>query len=124
VKLAIALLLFGLVTTALPRSAGVRQVKHAPTVAQCQADERLWMSKLEQTQPKPSGTRDVSYKVLQSWIDEMGDCEAVDPDESNRYINVTHETLSEIAIRYRNFLWRHNLEDQFIQEDESGKGRS
>jgi hypothetical protein len=119
-KLAILLLTF--VTMALPRSAGMRQVKHAPTVAQCQADERLWMSKLEQTQP--SGTKDVSYNTLQSWIDEMGDCEAVDPDESNRYINVTHETLSEIAIRYRNFLWRHNLEEQFIQEDASGKGRS
>lgn len=100
---------------ARPRQA----VEHAPTVAQCQADQRLWMSKLEV--PNGGGLLDIPYDTLMAWVHEMGDCEEVDPDWGDKYRNVAHETIARMAARFRDFVWRHNLYDQFIQEDAAGK---
>jgi hypothetical protein len=50
-----------------------QDVQHAPTVAQCQADQRLWSSEIiDDTYPKPD------IDVLQKWTREMRDCRKVD----------------------------------------------
>jgi len=36
-----------------------QEVKHAPTVAQCQADQRLWLDQIEQ--PNNAGLKSVSF---------------------------------------------------------------
>jgi hypothetical protein len=64
------------------------QVEHAPTIAQCQADQRLWLSKIEEN-PKQLP----SFTVLNKWKNEMNDCQSVDPSNQLKYYN----TLSEIG---------------------------
>jgi hypothetical protein len=98
-----------------------QEVKYAPTVEQCRADQRLWRSKLDQV-PTPSGVKDVSFTELVNWYTEMKDCISIDPDHRTDYV----VTLSLIdATQYRrlvNFLDRHHLTwDQFLAEDAQGK---
>lgn len=93
-----------------------QEVKHAPTVEQCRADQRLWLSKLEEP-----ALANVGYYELNGWVMEMSDCETVDPDFSLRYLNTQSETQSEKLDRVADFLRRHNLWDQFIAEDAQGK---
>jgi hypothetical protein len=50
-----------------------QEVKHAPTVEQCRADQRLWLDKLENT----SETIE-DYRTLGQWAHEMHECESVD----------------------------------------------
>jgi hypothetical protein len=38
-----------------------QQIEHAATVAQCQADQRLWLSRMEDTDDK---LKDVTFDVL------------------------------------------------------------
>jgi hypothetical protein len=45
-----------------------QQVEHAPTVAQCQADQRLWLSRMEDTNDK---LKDVTFKMLSAWTQEI-----------------------------------------------------
>src|SRR5262249_29179002 len=47
---------------------GSQEVKHAPTVEQCRADQRLWLSKLEQVNDKPDPIWPVSFKELMKWV--------------------------------------------------------
>ena len=56
-------------------TSATQEVKHAPTVEQCQADQRLWLSKIE------VGDNDVSanFTELSGWSREMLDCQHVDP---------------------------------------------
>ena len=50
-------------------SIAAQEVQHAPTVAQCRADQRLWLSRLEsQTEIDTAGFLD-----LAGWSKEMGD---------------------------------------------------
>jgi hypothetical protein len=53
----------------------VGQVEPAPTVAQCQADQRLWLSQLE-AQPPDSKLPD--FNTLTHWETEMTQCQMVD----------------------------------------------
>jgi hypothetical protein len=56
-----------------------QEIQHAPTVAQCQADQRLWLSTVEEgDSPKLP-----SSNVLSNWSREMDDCGKVDPN--NRF---------------------------------------
>ena len=60
-------------------SLSLQEVKHAPTVEQCRADQRLWLSKLGTNVPAPN-------TELDNWLIEMGYCKKVDPafeDRSN-----------------------------------------
>jgi hypothetical protein len=68
----VLILFVGLLLTG---KAQVQEVEHAPTVEQCRADQRLWLSKLED----PSGTLP-RYLTLGSWSREMAECRSVDPD--------------------------------------------
>jgi hypothetical protein len=93
-----------------------RRFQHAPTVAQCQADQRLWLSDLEE----PHNSLPV-YAVLGQWNVEMSVCETVDPDNFWKYYNTRGEISSERVIRLVDFLDRHNLTDQFKAEGAAGK---
>ena len=97
-----------------------QEVKHAPpTVAQCQADQRLWIDKLE----RPNLGVDVSYPELNGWTTEMLNCEPVDPANRMLYYNTASESRANQAMRLENYLLRHNLYSQFVIEDAQGKGR-
>ena len=92
------------------------QVEHAPTVAQCQADQRLWFSKLENlSQPLPK------FDVLSEWDKEMADCSEVDPTNHWKYYNIRGEIGATNVVRMRNFLERHQLWNKFLYEDEAGE---
>jgi hypothetical protein len=115
VNLTIVILLFTAITT----TAHPQEVKHAPTVAQCQADGRLWLSKLDDENSKSS----VSYNTLVDWGAEMKDCTKVDPTQHQLYYDVEDDVLATILDRYLNFIKRHQLYEQFVGEDEAGAGR-
>jgi hypothetical protein len=95
-----------------------QDVQHAPTVAQCQADQRLWFSKLEAL---PADTNLPSYTTLSLWAIEMTDCQKVDPKNQWLYYNVYGEVSDEQASRMVRFLGRQNLWSKFLAEDAAGK---
>jgi hypothetical protein len=94
-----------------------QEVKHAPTVEQCRADQKLWLAKLEE----PGGITNVRVKELHGWQGEMRDCKSVDPEYDDRYYNVTGEIQGALLTRFADFLIRHNLFEQFTAEDAQGK---
>jgi hypothetical protein len=94
-----------------------QDVEHAPTVAQCQADQRLWLSKLEANH----GLDDVTVPTLVAWEHEMIKCEAVDPPNRLQYYNTWGEATAIEAWREHNFIKRHGLDEQFLAEDAAGK---
>ena len=101
--------------SARPRQA----VEHAPTVEQCRADRAYWMSKIEQ--PDGKGTNDVVFETLRGWQSEMSKCEVVDPENYGKYYNAGSEAIAESASRTLAFISRHNLVNQFLDEDAAGK---
>jgi hypothetical protein len=104
-----------------------QDVRHAPTVAQCQADATLWKSQADEFF-LAYGTRDtrnmfvmkLTAKELHARSGEMGDCAKVDVDRSSDYFSVASSYFELFAGRMNNFLTRHDLMGQFYQEDEGG----
>ena len=94
-----------------------QEVEHAPTVAQCQADQRFWISKLE----ADHGLDDVTVPTLIAWEHEMIKCEAVDPPNRIQYYNTWGEATAIEAWREHDFIKRHGLDEQFLAEDAAGK---
>jgi len=96
-------------------AAVIAQVEHAPTVAQCQADERLWSYSVS---VNPNSQ---TFPVLQRWSREMSQCKKVDP------INVEDYSLTGTMIQLTQanrmiaFIKRHDLYRKFIEEDAAGK---
>ena len=45
-----------------------QQVKHAPTVEQCRADQKLWLSMVGGSR---AGVTNVSYNELDGWFAQM-----------------------------------------------------
>jgi hypothetical protein len=109
----------GAVVASLAFARPPQAVEHAPTVEQCQADRAYWMSKLEQ--PDDKGVDDVSYDTLNGWHKEMSKCEVVDPSNYWKYYNAMGESNAEQLGRMIDFLSRHNLWQQFLDEDAAGK---
>jgi hypothetical protein len=95
-----------------------QDVQHAPTVAQCQADRRLWYSKLEAL---PADTNLPSYTTLSLWASEMTDCQQVDPRNQWLYYNVYGEISDVQASRMTRFLGREKLWSKFLAEDAAGR---
>lgn len=93
------------------------QVEHAPTVAQCQADERLWISYVEHKKDEDLPP----LTVLSDWTLEMEDCQKVDRENGRLYFNLSSEILALRLTRMSHFLARHALYKQFIDEDAAGK---
>jgi hypothetical protein len=83
----------------------VGQVEHAPTVAQCQADQRLWISRIEEG----DSPRLPVFTVLTQWSHEMMECEKVDPNNEQRYYNTGSEIDEVESNRLLGFLNRHDL---------------
>jgi hypothetical protein len=92
----------------------VGQVEHAPTVAQCQADQRLWIDEIENR-----GTH-LKYVTIDGWLLEMGDCDKVDPKNHSNYHSTEAEIVAEEALRMEGFIQRHSLWNKFIAEDSAG----
>ena len=88
-------------------------------VEQCRADQRLWLSKLEQ--PNDAGISNVSLNELNAWTFEMSDCLHVDPEFGREYYATEAEAESAAISRVEHFLDRHNLYGQFLAEDAQGK---
>ena len=82
-----------LVLLSVVGKSATQEVKHAPTVEQCQADQRLWLSKLEDS--KGAGVTLVAFRELTGWQHEMYECRSVDPQHRNEYENVYAESNSE-----------------------------
>lgn len=93
-----------------------QEIQHAPTVAQCQADQRLWDYEfIHQSEKLP----DVG--VLQKWNSEMRDCMKVDPQTQLQYVFTVGEIDAETELRMMHFLQRHNMLADFKTEDAAGK---
>ena len=108
------------------------QVQHAQTTEQCRADEHLWTSQLieyykaetetmKNRSPNRSDLVNVSFKELAGRSVEMGTCAAVDPSYTERYSDAGTGLQAVIADRFAHFLERHNLMNQFLDEDAAGK---
>ena len=90
--------------------------EHLPTVAQCQADQKLWLNKLEQ-----NPARSVSFGELTGWQGEMIECEFVDRKNERRYYATSSEVVKEQSLILLDMAKRHNLYDQFLVEVVQGK---
>lgn len=96
--------------------AGAQEIKHAPTIEQCRADQRVWLAEFER-----ENARGRTLRTLLLWGNEMSDCRHVDPQKVDSYGVVQgYVTLAE-ADRYSRFLERYGLMQQFVVEDEAGK---
>jgi Tfp pilus assembly protein PilV len=113
------LVLTALVLTSLILTASLLgQVEHAPTVAQCQADQRLWLSQMESDHGQGSLP---AYDVIDKWKWEMDDCMSVDPESKVRYYNTESEVWVVQMARTKDFLKRHQMWETFLDEDAAGK---
>ena len=95
-----------------------QDVQHAPTVAQCQADQRLWLSQMESDHGQGSLP---AYPVVDKWKWEMDDCMSVDPENKVRYYNTESEVWVVQTARTADFLKRHQMWETFFEEDAAGK---
>lgn len=87
------------------------QVQHAPTVEQCRADYAVWnIEHLDAT----------SYHVLDERMHEMGNCDVVDPAHTDDYDLLGLRQSTELHNRLVDFLTRHRLTGQFLEEDAKG----
>jgi hypothetical protein len=98
-------------------SLAVGQVEHAPTVAQCQADQRLWLSKIEEGDSQTLA----KFDVLSQWNTEMIHCQKVDPTHSWDYNNLAGEISATQAARMLHFIQRHDMWQKFVSEDAAGQ---
>ena len=112
------ILAFVVITTSL-----TGQVEHAPTVAQCQADQRLWLAQAEDNvgTNKDGDTLPPSYNTLSEWRREMQNCVDVDPENRRSYSNTESELVVVLKRRLGDFIERHGMWSKFLEEDAAGK---
>jgi hypothetical protein len=89
---------------------------HAPSIAQCRADERLWASQ----DTGPDAFTNITADQLNVRKSEMIDCKAVDSVNQSLYNNMVAEFEGGLLVRMLNFLSRRGLVKQFLDEDEKG----
>lgn len=106
------------------------QVDRAPTPEQCRADADAWgiptSSVFETNEDQFSNLasslmrdRTVTAKMLETRTTELEQC--AEGIESGRYAQANRAyTIAEL-VRMRNFMRRHNLMQQFYDEDAEGK---
>jgi hypothetical protein len=99
----------------IARVVHAQEVKHAPTVAQCQADMKLWRA-----QSKDERTA-LPYAELYNRKTEMLDCSDIDETLESGYLKVAQNYIFEMGARTEHFIQRHDLIGEFIQEDKAGK---
>ena len=90
--------------------------QHAPTVEQCRADAAVWdLTSMSQTQ------RDaITVVEAQNRYDQMADCAKVDVEHADTYFARVSFYGAFMSKRLEHFLRRHNLMQQFIDEDAAG----
>jgi hypothetical protein len=118
-KSAIAGVALILLTTSVPLSSanGEQTIEHAPTTEQCHADQKVWLSEVDDQ----SAIDRESFHTLDQRVAEMSQCEQVDSRNKAQYYITAAATRSEQSSRMANYLNRHNLFEQFIAEDTAGK---
>jgi hypothetical protein len=93
--------------------------KHAPSAAQCRSDAAAW-NKEEDTGPKD---KDVGYRLpfgeLLKRQREMMSCVKSDA-QHDQYRTIYHVYTTAMYARYQHFLERHQLMEQFLDEDSKG----
>jgi hypothetical protein len=94
-----------------------QQAATAVNAAQCQSDAAIWLPTLE----AQGGTPAINYETLGTWVDEMMQCQTVDPPNRDKYVKVNSDVLIESANRETNYLIRHGLWSQFLAEDAAGE---
>lgn len=104
----------------VPPIAAGRDAEHAPTVAQCQAEQRLWRSEIEKSVQDHSAHLPGIHGIRE-WEQEMSDCENVDPENRLRYQNTESELKAEEKMRMDDFLHHHQLWVKFITADADGE---
>jgi hypothetical protein len=92
-----------------------QEVQHAPTVAQCQADQRLWGHALAHPENLPD------FVALEERASEMVDCGRVDPQDQPEYELTAATIYAQIEARMLHYLQRHNMLADFKAEDAAGK---
>lgn len=107
----------------IPLCIHAQEVEHAPTVEQCRADQRLWLSELEGPPGPPASIGSIGYPELLKRSDEMHACRAIDPDFEDQYYNTMAEFAFARVVRLEAFLRFHKLYDQFVAEEAQGRGR-
>ena len=106
----------GLLMLTLLTASVAGQIEHAPTVAQCQADQRLWLSEIEDT----DSTTQPLFSILGQRSHEMSQCEDVDPANRFKYYNTHSEIIAAQTGRMYHYLVRHDLWGRFLTEDAMG----
>ena len=91
---------------------------HAPTVEQCRADQRLWITQLIEN---PEIVKSLTYDQLNDRMLEMANCDAVDRDREIVYVETAARFNMKQMVRLLDFVKRHELLDQFRAEDAAGK---
>ena len=105
-----------------------QEVKHAPTVEQCRADQKLWLSKIsdDAKAEEAEGLREpvaasISFQQLNFCSLEMHDCARIDPEFKKEYYQTSGDATVTANNRLVHFLYRHNLNQLFLAEDAQGK---
>jgi|SRR6516164_2691744 hypothetical protein len=96
-----------------------QEVRRAPTVERCRADQKLWLSMLEKGPEGPVAK--VAFREFEGWQHEMNECSRVDPDNYEEYFKTGCASVAAAGDRIGNFIGRHNLWSQFLAEDAQGK---
>ena len=106
-------------------------MQHAPTVEQCRADQKLWFSRIsdDAKAEEAEGLREpvahsISFQQLTFLTLEMHDCARIDPEFKKEYYQTSGDAAVTADNRLVHFLYRHNLNQQFLAEDAQGKNIS
>jgi hypothetical protein len=107
--------------------------EHAPTVDVCRADRAFWHNAEEETdylnqetKHINDGTRNrnpiakLSFKEINLRMSEMSACVSVDEPNLDKYFDMMQFYSGMLEDRYRNFILRHHLIEQFKAEDAAG----
>jgi hypothetical protein len=104
----------------VPSIAVGQDAEHAPTVTQCQTEQRSWRAEIEESVQNHSAHLPGIHGIRE-WEQEMNDCENVDPENRLRYHNTKIELTVEEKMRMEDFLHHHQLWDKFITADADGE---
>jgi hypothetical protein len=94
---------------------------HAPTKDQCRADYNLWSSAATLSAKDIAESLDkLPAEEMSKRTHEMAQCFFVDTARSAQYNAQTASYNLALRTREENFLRRHGLMDQFLDEDAKG----
>lgn len=127
-SLCIAVLLFTFCATTVPQ-----EPKHAPTLQSCTADLNLWTAQIpgwpdSSAEQDREGTKPLTFSEMAARVKSINNCVHAYPAlnrAATGELSVPFSLIDiyqrEITNRYVDFLERHNLLGNFMQEDKAGK---